>query len=182
MLQRGLWDAGAGQLHPPEAYWQSARSPSAGCSPDTRPPYAPGARKRPTSHRSAVAVVSDSHQQVDGSDQLAVWITQRSRIGCERYPCAVRALRLRRHAADLPVLFDGHRHWALIVGQLRPVGPEQPPGSAPPGTAQLWTPAPQIGRSPVVEGEVTVGIGKIDRGWQSLEQIAGQDPRSRSIS
>ena len=132
--------------------------------------------KRPAPHRFVVAVISDRHQQVDGSDQLAASITQRSWIGSKWNPCAVRALRLRRHAADLPVLFDGHRHWALIVGQLRPVGPEQPPGSAPPGTAQLWTPAPQIGRSPVVEGEVTVGIGKIDRGRQCLEQIAGQDP------
>ena len=176
MLQRGLWDAAAGQLHPREAYWQRARLPSAGCSPDTRPSCAPGARQRPVPHRFVVAVISDRHQQVDGSDQLAASITQRSWIGSKWNPCAVRALRLRRHAADLPVLFDGHRHWALIVGQLRPVGPEQPPGSAPPGTAQLWMPAPQIGRSSVVEGEVTVGIGKIDRGRQCLEQIAGQDP------
>ena len=117
-----------------------------------------------------------STSRLTAPSQLAVGIAQRRRIRREWHPCPIRAFGRGLGAAHLPVLLDRHRHRALVVGQRRPVRPEQPPGAAPSGAAQIRAPTPQIGCSPVVEGEAAGGIGEVDRGRQGLEQIAGQDP------
>src|ERR1043166_9374138 len=51
------------------------------------------------------------------------------------------------------------------------MGPEQAPGTAPPVLAQLGPPAPQLGCRLVVEDDAAVGVGRIDRHRNVLDEL-----------
>ena len=71
--------------------------------------------------------------------------------------------------ADRPSLPQRHRHWAVFKGHGSAVRVVEPPGAAPFG-AKFRAVAPQGRRRFIVEGDVTFGVGHVDRHRQHLEQ------------
>ena len=73
---------------------------------------------------------------------------------------------------DWPVLFQRQRQRELIVGHRRAVQVEERPSPAPSGVAEPGTAPPDVGGSPVEEGDPPRGIGCIDGSRQRSEELA----------
>ncbi len=116
--------------------------------------------------------LGDVDQHVDRADHASGLVVQRRRIGNERHARAVGTLGDGFHAAHRAVFLQRHCHRALVMRHRRAVGPEQLPRTAPFAGAEFGTIAPQFGGRIVEIGEPSLGVGRIDGGGQSIEQLA----------
>ncbi len=116
-----------------------------------------------------LAPVGDVDQEIDGPDDLARLVGQQAGPGLEPHPPPVRPLGNGFDAADRPSLPQRHRHWAVFKGHGSAVRVIEPPGAAPFG-AKFRAVAPQGRRRFIVEDDVTLGVGHVDRHRQHLEQ------------
>ena len=122
--------------------------------------------------RLRLLALGDVDQHVHRPDQSAGLVAQGRRVRDERHAAAVRALGRRLGAPHRPVLLQCHGHRALVVRQRRAVRLIQTPGAAPLAAAQLGPAAPKLDGGLVVEGDATRFVGRVDRRWERLEQLA----------
>ena len=113
--------------------------------------------------------VGDVDQDVDRADQLPVIREQGRRVGGERHLAAVGPDRDRLAAANGSGLVEGDRHRALVVTHRRIVGPEQSERSAP-QLAERGLATPEFRGSDVEEGDPPVGVGRVDRHAEGIEE------------
>jgi hypothetical protein len=121
--------------------------------------------------RFGLLALADVDKHVDGADDLAARIAQRSRIGNERNASAVGTLGDRFSVADRAPLLQRHGHRALVVAHRRSVGPIELPGHAPLVAADRGRAAGELHRRFIVVGDLPLRVGRVDRGGNGCEQV-----------
>src|SRR5262249_31845400 len=109
--------------------------------------------------------------QVYGPQESAGAAEEWGWIGNQRDAAAIGPFDDRLQAANGPLLLDGYGHRALIVRKLTTIWPEELPGAAPPFLSQLGAPPPNVRRSLIEVGHVTLRLRHINGGRQYVEEL-----------
>src|SRR5271169_6670393 len=111
-------------------------------------------------------------QHVHRADQPAGIIMQRRRIGHERDARSVGPLGYCLATPDRSVFLQSLCHRALAMCHRPTIGPIQAPGNAPLVAADFWRATRKLHCGLIEKGDSTGGIGRVDRRWQSVQQVA----------
>src|SRR5262249_26491885 len=111
----------------------------------------------------------------EGAEEWPGRVAEGGRIGTNPHARAVGSLGDGFDPAHFAPLLEGDRHGALVVRQGPPVRPVETPGPAPLAAAKLGVVAPEFRGGAVIKGNAALGVGRVDRDWQSLEQLRLRD-------
>jgi hypothetical protein len=115
--------------------------------------------------------LGDVDEDIDGPDHHPGIVEQRGRIRHERDMRAIRADGDRLGTADRPPFLERDRHRALVVAHRRLVQPEQTERPAP-FLAQGRMASPEFRGGGIEEGDPAVGVGRVDRDAECVEEPA----------
>ena len=110
-------------------------------------------------------------QHVDRANEFAFGIMQWRRVGDKGDARTIRPFGDSFHAPNRPILFEGHGHRTLVVGQRRPIRIVETPGDTP-FVSRSRRAACHVDRSLVEKRDLSLGVRRIDGGWKRLKQLS----------
>src|SRR5689334_18120513 len=120
---------------------------------------------------SSAAALRDVDEDIDRADQCPVRIEDDRWIRDERRSRPVWSQGDRLVPTYGPRLVERDRHRALLVAHRPAVGPVELPRSTP-FFPELRSPTPQVRGRLVEERDVTLGVGRVDRDPDRVEELA----------